>query len=302
MHQSLHEHPPRYVAYADETRYNVGRYRGIALVSLREVHAAEFKTTIRQLLNESSVSELKWQKVNSAKDRFACLKVLDYAVKKACLGHIRADVLVWDVLDKRHVVNRRDDIANLQRMYYHLMKNVLRDRWPDGATWNIFPDENTSLDWESIENHLLEVSTEFETVPELLKGSGFGLRLRKEFNIEELRSTKSCEEPLVQTADIFAGLAAFSYEKYDAYDRWSKENTPQGLLYTTSDQAPAKISGVDKERFRVLEEFNRMCKRTKLGVSLQTCRSLWTPNPKNPLNFWLYVPQHSKDRAPVKAD
>jgi hypothetical protein len=27
---------------------------------------------------------------------------------------------------------------------------------------------------------------------------------------------------------------------------------------------------------------------------------LWTPKCSNPVNFWLYVPQHDLDKAPIK--
>lgn len=39
MSQEAGKRPLRFVAFADETRYNKGRYRGIALVSLWENEA-----------------------------------------------------------------------------------------------------------------------------------------------------------------------------------------------------------------------------------------------------------------------
>lgn len=50
-------------------------------------------------------------------------------------------------------------------------------------------------------------------------------------------------------------------------------------------------------QFRI---FNSLCKQQRSAVSLKSNRGLWTPNPVNPLNFWMYEPQHPEDRAPTK--
>ncbi|HKB48025.1 MAG TPA: hypothetical protein VKC57_10030, partial [Ktedonobacterales bacterium] len=65
------ERPAPHVAYTDETRYNTGRYRGLAMLSLRAEHVAELSAALRGLLDASGVAECKWEKVRSARARFA---------------------------------------------------------------------------------------------------------------------------------------------------------------------------------------------------------------------------------------
>lgn len=82
-----------HVAYADETQHNIGRFRGIALISLRYGDASSIDADVQNLLRDSGISEFKWSKLNSRNDRDAACKMLGYTIKKACVGVLRADVL-----------------------------------------------------------------------------------------------------------------------------------------------------------------------------------------------------------------
>jgi hypothetical protein len=209
------------------------------------------------------------------------------------------DVLIWDIQDSRHNVPGRDDIANLQRMYYHLFRNVLRARWPDDAIWRLHPDEHTVLDWETVKDCLEAKSTSIEVDCTLFPVGGFKVSLRREFGIEEIQPVSSGDHPLLQLADLFAGLAVFSREKFPEYQMWNEATSQQKRLFDEADAAkdPSRSS---RERFMLLNEFDALCKQKRLGVSLKTNRGLWTPKPQNPINFWIYEPQHPEDKAPQK--
>jgi len=208
-------------------------------------------------------------------------------------------VLVWDIQDSRHAIVGRNDIANLQRMYYHLFRNVLRARWPNEAIWRLHPDEHTAIDWETIEDYLGAVSMRIEAERSLLTGGKFRLRIRQEFGIDDITPSKSRERPLLQLADLFAGLAVFSREKFNEYQVWLRSASGQTLLFEDETLA-SDPSRRTRERFRVLKILDEECKRRKLGVSLKTRCGLWTPNPENPINFWMYEPQHDEDKAPTR--
>jgi len=60
-----------------------------------------------------------------------------------------------------------------------------------------------------------------------------------------------------------------------------------------------KLSNGDKNRCEVMNYLNRLCKKYKLTVSLDTFNGFRTFNPKKPVNFWLYEPQHPDDKAPI---
>jgi len=184
-------------------------------------------------------------------------------------------------------------------MYYHLLKNVLRVRWPDYSEWHIYPDENTSLNWNEVEDFLDRASMTAELVNNLLTKGTFNVRLRTEFRIREINPVQSHLEPLVQLADLFAGLAAYSYDKFEIYSKWKTQTSCQAELFVDEKSPRVAFSCSDRERCQILSDFDAACKNRKLGVSLETHRGLRTFEPRNPINFWLYVPQHHNDLAPT---
>lgn len=290
-----------HIGFADESYWNKGRFRSLGMVTLPLNCLEVMESEVRRLLSESQVGEFKWKKLDGAKERFAAEKLCTFAVEKACACQLRVDVLVWDIEDSRHKIAGRDDIANLERMYYHLFRNVLRARWPNDAVWRLCPDEHTALNWETVRDCLEHKSTSVDVDRSLFTDGWFRIRLRREFGIEEIQPVSSGAHPFLQLADLFAGLAAFSHDKFDDYQKWLHSKSSQVSLFDEGDASddPSRSS---RERFRVLKKFDGLCKQRKLGVSLKTKRGLWTPQPKNPINFWMYEAQHPEDKAPQKGN
>jgi hypothetical protein len=56
----------------------------------------------------------------------------------------------------------------------------------------------------------------------------------------------------------------------------------------------------DVERFHVIYHFDSLCKKNNLQVSLKTEKGFVSKNIDKPINFWRYIPQHAKDKAPIK--
>jgi hypothetical protein len=104
--------------------------------------------------------------------------------------------------------------------------------------------------------------------------------------------------PLVQVADLFAGLAAYSHEKFDRYVRWAEESSGQELLLGATGGEP--LSSADRERCQLLSTFVSACRSASMGVSLHSGKGLRTPNPRVAVNFWRYEPQGTYDRAPKR--
>lgn len=288
-----------HIGFADESNWNKGRFRSLGLVTTSLENLKTLNDELRKLLEESQVTELKWKNLAGAKERFAAIKLVTFAVEQACAGNLRIDVLIWDIEDSRHKVVGRDDTANLARMYYHLFRNVLRKRWPDDAVWRLCPDEHTVLDWNTIQDCLENVSQQVKVEKDLFTQGSFRLRLQKEFSIDTIEPVASHQEPSLQLADLFAGLAVFSREKFKEYQQWLRSNSPPPSLLE-SPAPEEKLSRSQRERFKVLKEFDEICKKRKLGVSLKSSRGLRTHDPKRPINFWLYKPQHSDDKAPTR--
>jgi hypothetical protein len=285
---------------SDESHWNIDRFRSLGLVTTSVGCLDGLEVELRALLDESGVPEFEWKKLDGAKERFAAQKMCSFAVEKGCAGLLRVDVLVWDIEDSRHKIANRDDVANLHRMYYHLFRNVLRARWPDSAVWRLHPDQHSAMDWATVQDCLECVAVGFEAERSLLNQGKVHISLRREFGLEEISPASSGEHPLLQLADLFAGLAVFSRGKFQEYGAWLPTADGQFRLIEDVDP-PSTSSHRSQERFRVLRCFDRLCKDRKLSVSLQSCHGLYTFNPDNPLNFWLYQPQHPFDVAPRKA-
>lgn len=289
-----------HVGFSDESNWNKGRFRSLGLVTCALSSLKDLEAELSALLRESNVSEFKWKKLDGAKERFAADKMCEFAVHHACSGKLRVDVLIWDIQDSRHNIPERDDIANLQRIYYHLFRNVLRARWPNNAVWRLHPDEHTALDWETVQDCLENVAERVQVAsPDLIEQS-FRLSLRRDFGLEEIRPVSSRDHPLLQLADLFAGMAVFSRNKFRDYQRWRCATDQQTILFE-DDEGKVNPTRSMKERFLVLQKFDLLCKQRKIGVSLRTKQGLWTPKPENPLNFWLYEPQYPGDKAPRRS-
>ncbi|MEJ5349032.1 MAG: DUF3800 domain-containing protein [Desulfosoma sp.] len=288
-----------HVGFSDESNWNKGRFRSLGLVTVPVDALDDLNRELNDVLVQSTISEFKWAKLRQARERFCAQRMCDFTIKHALNRRLRVDVMIWDIQDSRHDIPGRDDIANLQRMYYHLFRNVLRSRWPDDAVWRLHPDEHTAMDWKTLQDCLDNVADRLEVERSVFTAGQFRIGLRREFGLEEISSVSSQEQPLLQLADLFAGMAVFSRYQFDAYQKWLVVREPQLRLFDdcneSSDASPSSM-----ERFLVLQHLDEGCKKRKLGVSLRRKRGLWTPDPKNPINFWMYEPQHPEDKAPTK--
>ncbi len=291
--------PESHIAFSDESYQSGSRYRSIAVVTLTAAQARAVTETLQVILQESDVREFKWERLRQARDRFAALRMMDMVLELSAQGKMRVDSLVWDTHDHRHKVSRRDDVANLQRMYYHLLRNVLQRRWSTDATWHLCPDENTALNWTAIQDYLDAAGIDMRVHCDLFAGE-FGVRLKRDFRVVQVVEARSSNTPLCQLADLFAGLAAFSYSAYDKYADWLSVQAGQLRLDLGLGGAEFEPSKSDGERFLVMKYLNERCKKRRLGVGLASSRGFHTHDPNCPINFWLYESQHPDDRAPVE--
>jgi len=288
-----------HVAYADESYYTAERFRSIAVITIEHSNKELFSRSFGSLLQESSVAEFKWNKLRQARDRFAAIKLIDKCIELAISKQLRIDVLIWDTHDSRHQIESRDDIANLQRMYYHLFRDILLKRWPSNSTWDLFPDENSALDWATVQDYLDTAGLTVEVTPNLFDRSPFCVRLSRDFQILNISEISSALEPICQIADLFAGIGAYSHTTYKKYSQWLSNKDGQLSLGLFSQEA-LRLTNSEKERFYIMKYLDDRCKSCKLRVSLRSAKGFKTFDPKYPINFWQYEPQHVEDKAPTK--
>jgi hypothetical protein len=288
-----------HVAYADESYYTGERFRSIAVVTFENSNKGTFSKLFRSLLEESNVTEFKWNKLRQARERFAAIKLIDKSIELAISNQLRVDVVIWDTHDSRHQVEGRDDIANLQRMYYHLFRNVLLKRWPSNSTWYLFPDENSALDWVAVQDYLDTAGLTLEVTPNLFEKRPFHIRLSRDFKIHSINEVSSASETVGQVADLFAGIGAYSHSAFVKYNKWLS-NLGGQLSMELFPNENLRLSNSEKERFAVMKHLDDTCKDCKLRVSLKSAKGFKTFDPNFPINFWPYEPQHSDDKAPTK--
>lgn len=291
---------PTHTAYADESYYTKERYRSVSILTFEKSKEGLIKDSYKSLIEESSIKEFKWSDLRQARDRFAAIKIIDQTTDFARKNYLRMDVLIWDTYDSRHKIPSRDDIANLQRMYYHLFKHVLQNRWQKQSVWELYPDENSALNWVSVHDYLDIASLSMQIHPSIFKKGSFSIRLNRDFQILRIQEVSSITEPLIQVTDLFAGIGAYSHSIFDKYNQWLSNENGQMRLNFEMNYKLEKTSNSERERFRVIKHFDDQCKKTKLGVSLNSGKGFKTFDPKTPINFWVYQPQHINDKAPTK--
>lgn len=281
-----------HIAFSDDSGHEDGRYNSLGLVTFPFEHEKSLRDELKTIFSKSGISgEFKWQDVRSAKYKFAADKLHAFIFKH--LDKLRIDVLIWDAEDSRHTVPGRDDNANIGRMYYHLVQNVLSKRWGNNSTWFWRPDKQSAMDWQTLGDCL--VSKKHKVGADLFGTNEIDFIKPKLKLIEVVESHK---EIFVQVADYFAGLGAYSYGHFDKYREWKVAQTPQQSLFENTE-IKQKWSNSEKVRFPLIDCFNDDCKRRSLTVALDSTRGLKTHDPIKPINFWLYKPQNSLDKVPV---
>ena len=282
-----------YAVFSDESRHTEGRYRSLAAVSVPAADVVALSARIRAALQLDRRGELKWRNVKRRFNRDRAIAVVDVLLAHVDHG-VRVDVLTWDTHDSRHAVRNRDDVANYERMFFHLHR-VLMERRGAHSRWHIRPDEQVTIDWHTIRQCLTSRGT-WQSGHDISK-------LSSEFRhsvptVLTFREVDSAETPLCQLADLMAGMTAYARSNANIVRRQVIEPADQGTLFGASDSAT--ISSADESRFRVISHLYRDCKERRLGVSLRECGYLRTLDPDKPINFWHYEPQHQLDTAPTR--
>lgn len=276
-------HPLHRIAYSDESSWNVGRYRAVAAISVPEAQATQTNLRISSVLKDSGVNEFAWKKVADARYRFAAMKLVDLVL--ASLRTVRVDVLLWDTYDRRHDIQGRDDIRNLERMYYWLFKTTMERL---GGTWTLRPDEHSAIDWATLGKVLAHSSRRHNRRYQVLE------TLARSVSVRGISPCVSKANPVVQLADLMCGLVVYSWSSYGIYESFCNLN--QARLLDVGDPV---IGQTDTERCAVLSHFDRGCKARALRISLKTHRGLCSKGP-GPVRVWRWQVQHELDRAPLR--
>ena len=114
-----------WVIYSDESSYNYGAVRGVGAVSLRVDDSARLGEELASLLRASSVRELKWEKVRTARAAFAAQKALTWALDHALDGELWIETLTWEVTSAAASRARRPALTQLRNAYTTLLSSAM---------------------------------------------------------------------------------------------------------------------------------------------------------------------------------
>ncbi len=285
--------PNIFTAYSDESFHK--QYHAIGIVSGKKNILSALREKLQNILDDKNIREVKFSEIRTHPPKVEAAKeFIDLGIGFGKKNIIRIDVLIWDLKDSRHLIPDRDDPANWGYMYYKLLR-CISEQW-NQRNWEFYPDEQSEIEWYKIANYINRTRIP-RRKPHFL--TLFDQDIHR-INFIRLKQLKSHEEPLIQLADLFAGIACFSRKKSD--ECWVEYNKrkKQQSLFNEETEIKNKISKADLNRCELVFKIYELCKKSNLKVSLESKKYLWTPDPLYPINFWHYEPQHEKDKAPIK--
>jgi hypothetical protein len=281
-------------AYSDESGINVGdRYTSVSVVSGEAGVLSCLRDKLSKTLIDKGVKEVKFSKITgygspitqAAVDFIGCV-VNDFAIYDS----VRIDTITTD----NECLNGEDydyvSEPDLEGMYYQLLSNIGR-RW-GCTTWGFYPDENSGVNWGDIVSSLNITSmSNTKWGQERFVGR---IDEDAQFEFSEVEELNSVGEPLVQLADLFAGMARFSHEDSGGCAEWVERSRDgrQGKLILPMARDKGNIIKVKDGRYRLIGGLYSLCGRHKLYVSLRSEKHLKTWRPQNPINFWDYRRRH----------
>lgn len=289
----------KFSAYSDESGCFSERYQAIGIISGDKGHLFELRDELGRIIQKKEVNEAKFSEVRTHRPKLEVAQAfikrgIDFARQKK----LRIDVLLWNTHDRRHSIPGRDDMANFERMYYKVLRHI-SEQWHQN-NWELYPDDGSKINWSEIKSYLSSTRIPRQKSPNLLT-----LIKEEVYNIifHKIEPKKSHDEPLIQIADLFAGIACFCRGFGEKCVKWlkSQREKNQQLLFDYEEPDTAEDPNKTKQnRFVLVGYLNDRCKQYSLGVSLNTRKYLCTRKPSNPINFWNYEPQHEEDKAPIK--
>ena len=268
-------------AFCDESNYNTGTFRAIGVVSLSESDRLEVEATVGEIVRTSKIRELKWKGLSSADACAAAVAVAKYAVSLAQAGRLRIDILSWRGALPTDLKTHRKPTETLGVMYYWALKTTLSQKWPPTATWDVRVDQQSAVDWDFLRRLVDPPAREVSIAR---ADDHLVVEPIERFSIGSMSQCVSHSEPLVQLADLFAGVSGFSREHARRQQRWARGQQEE-LLGVDRDPN----SRAHRARFKFMRELKSALKTQELDVRLWR-DGFVTLDPAVPINFWHWKP------------
>jgi hypothetical protein len=289
----------RHLIFSDESGWNaVSRFASLAKISGTYVRTKELNSRLKQVLETYGKNEIKFNDINNKQKITIAKEFISLGYEYLRTNNIKVHILVWDKQDSRHNIIGRCDLENLKMMYYKNMK-VLLNHWNNiDTSWEFYPDEFTAIDWETdvitfIKNTRIGKEPNHPQLFEAFRNISFPAY----HNTKEL---KSHNYPIIQLADLYAGLVRTSRNESALFYPWycQKLNENQTSCFDFNDAVDVTKSLSYK--FEVMFDFKRKADSYKMGVSINKFKYFTTYTKKNNIFIWHYEPQGDFDKAPIR--
>ena len=280
---------PNVLCYSDESGWDMSDCASIALITGTHDAMDEVGCALAMVTGES---ELKWKSIDGGSKAREATNALECVLNAARDGGLRVDTIIWDQRSGRMGYEGHDEFKVLRDMYSQIVKTVLGRRWTTALSWTHYADQQTAFDGMMIETAIRR---------RLLRLSeNEGIRGLADL-VKPIQQVDSKEFRMVQMADLFAGLARFSYVNYDMLKAGPGQQTLSGLV--DGVECSPEPSNSEQHRIDVFTKFLRKCGSLGLGVSLDPKhRGLITTPTNKPVSFWHYQPQADEDTGARRHD
>ena len=270
-----------YFLFTDESCVNnpEKQYSAICAMSGGVQFFKSHQKQIESILNKPG--EYKFQKLNKDTKNDILQLCHDFIFPAIASGNLRIDALVWN----NRIYPKKQEI-----MHYHLLLAVLRRYSPD-INWLYYPDQDRGKNYLEITNIVNTAVNSGNIYMQSL------IKLATEYNIQYGGELDSKNSRLIQITDIFAGLAAFSYNNYGDYTDWIKNTTgAPSFDFAQSDIENNNTAINHHPKFQLLDAINTECKKHNSKHSIDTKHGLHSFDPSYGMNFWLW----GNDRSALK--
>jgi len=280
-------------AFSDESCYTTcDAYGAIAVLSIKAKCKRELEDRINPLLKQIP-KEYKWVKFANKNYYEISKDIFDILFEYAVCGNLRIDAIIWETNDPRYLRNNTNTGEKLSVLYYLRLRDMMSKRWGKNSHWAIFIDEQHQVDWKELDEYLDwgSMNTYSQTIFGLYYDIDWLKKNSSKYSADPVQLVKSDQEPLVQIADIFAGMAAYSHNKGNKLVEWLKVDAPQ----TSNNDArqlsfkflnKTSITGRELWRNRFIKYVQDKCKSKNYQVSINNKKGLHTFRPSSPFNFF----------------
>lgn len=283
--------------FSDESGYvGESRHGSIAVIAGSRTTTKKMNDIIKESLGGKS--EIKFSGISSRKDQEIAKHIINKSLELTKINKLKINVIIWDKHDSRHSIANRCDLSNLIIMYYRVLRHSLK-HWSEGIDWAFYPDQQTSVKWSDLINILSKKPISDTDISSQIMFDFFNKSIYP--NIRITRELDSKEFPIVQLADLFAGIARTSREDSLLYQQWiQQEDLKLSPSLFPVQEAENLVSKSKKTKFEIVRHFHDQTKRYNLGINYSENKYLKSHNPNSNLNFWHYTPQGAYDKAPTK--